>query len=276
MKRTITFILITLTIIFSALSKDFSGAEKSIINKTLQARLNTRLYEACDDAIKSLNDFKSKIEADSEYTSAGEEAKFIVQNMLVLEIYNYMYQKDMNSKELKPYILAQYNQIESFQKAHQSEELSSWFYLSSGDVINSSMQFIPQATAIKLGLQEKTDYDSVVSKDPELAFGRINRALWYYFAPAIGGGSKSVAKADFEKAVEVAATSYEKFYSRIYLSQVYYDEGNTADCKRLLDECDKILPSNVYTPFIRFLNDNKYSLLFYTNNRDKVEKKLGL
>ena len=138
------------------------------------------------------------------------------------------------------------------------------------------MQFIPQATAIKLGLKEKDEYDSVVEKNPSLAFGRINRALWYYFAPAIGGGSKTVAKADFEKAVECAASDYEKFYSRIYLSQVYYDDGNLSDCKKLLEECDKILPGNVYTSFIRFLNDNKYSLLFYTNNREKVEKKLGL
>ena len=276
MKRTISIFLITITVIFSAVSKDFSGADKSILNKTLEARLNTRLYDSCDDAIKSLKDFKSKIEADSEYKNASDEAKFVVQNMLVLETYNYMYQKDMNSKELKPFILAQYDQIDGFQKAHSSEELSAWFYLSSGDVINSSMQFIPQATAIKLGLQEKSDYDSVVEKNPEIAFGRINRALWYYFAPAIGGGSKSVAKEDFQKAVESAATSYEKFYSRIYLSQLYYDEENTADCKKLLDECDKILPGNVYTPFIRYLNDNKYSLLFYTNNREKVEKKLGL
>lgn len=276
MKKTGFFIIFSFCLIFSVISKDFSGGEKNIINKTLQARLDTRLYEKTEEAIKSLEEYKNKIEADSEYINAGEEAKFVVQNMIVLETYNYMYAADMNSKELKPFILAQYEKIDSFQKAHKNEELSPWFYLTSGDVINSSMQFISQATAIKLGLQEKDDYDSVVEKNPELAFGRINRALWYYFAPAIGGGSKSVAKADFTKAVECADTDYEKFYSRIYLSQVYYDDGNMAECKKLLDECDKILPDNVYTPFIRFLNDNKYSLLYYTNNRGKVEKKLGL
>ena len=276
MKKAFSFFVILFCVIFSITSKDFSENENNLIFKTLDARLQTRLYETPGKAISSLNEFKAAIEADADYINAGEEVKFVVQNMIVLETYNYMYAEDMNSKELKPYILEQYEKIENFEKLHKSEEFSAWFYLTSGDVINSSMQFIPQATAIKLGLKEKDEYDSVVEKNPSLAFGRINRALWYYFAPAIGGGSKTVAKADFEKAVECAAADYEKFYSRIYLSQVYYDDGNLSDCKKLLEECDKILPVNVYTSFIRFLNENKYSLLFYTNNREKVEKKLGL
>ena len=276
MKRGLAFLFISFLLIFTAISKEFSEIEKNLITQTLDARLKTRLYDSPDKAISSLQNFKVNIEKNPDYINAGEEVKFIVQNMIVLETYNYMYAADMKSKELKPFILEQYEKIDNFQTLHKSEELSAWFYLTSGDVINSSMQFISQATAIKLGLQEKDDYDSVVQSNPSLAFGRINRALWYYFAPAIGGGSKTIAKEDFEKAVECAASDYERFYSRIYLSQVYYDEGNTSDCKKLLDECDKILPSNVYTPFIRFLNDNKYSLLFYTNNREKVEKKLGL
>ena len=47
-------------------------------------------------------------------------------------------------------------------------------------------------------------------------------------------------------------------------------------CEKLLKECDEILPENVYTAFIRLINKNNYSLLFYTNNREKVEKKLGI
>lgn len=274
--KKLLFILSFFFLFTGLFAYDFSKAETELIYKTLDARLNTRTCASSDEAIKVLDNYSASIFSDSLYKDAGTEARFVVDNMLVLEKYSYMYEKNMTSPDLKPFILAQYEKINEYTAAHENEKLSPWFYLSSGDVINSSMQFISQATAIKLGLKEKDDYDDVVKNNPDLAFARINRALWYYFAPAIGGGSKSVAKNDFNKAVETAACDYERFYSRIFLSQIYYDDGNTSECKKLLDECDKILPGNVYTPFIRFLNDNKYSLLFYTNNREKVEKKLGL
>ena len=261
---------------FSLCAAELSSFDTALIYKTLDARLKTRLYKTPDEAISYLNKFKSEIVKDKDYISAGKEARLISENMISLERYNYMYAKEINAKELKPYIIDQYEKIEVFQKENENSDFSPWFYLSSGDVINSSMQFIPQGTAIKLGLKEKDDYDMVVKNNPSLAFGRINRGLWYYFAPAIGGGSKNIAKDDFENAVKSASCSYEKFYSRIYLSQVYYDEGKKEECKKLLSECDEILPGNFYTPFIKILNDNNYSLMYYITNREKVDKKLGL
>lgn len=265
-------------LIFTGLlfAKDFSQSGKELIYKTLDARLQTRLCKTPDEAIKYMEAFKSSLSGDAAYKAADEEVRFVIENMISLEQYNYMYAKNADSAELKPFILKQYDKIEAYKASHSGTELTCWFILSSGDVINSSMQFISQATAIKLGLQEKDEYDAVSETDGEVAFGRINRALWYYFAPAIGGGSKTKAKDDFKKAVDCAKCDYERFYSRIYLSQVYYDEGNKAECEKLLSECDKILPGNDYTTFIRYLNQNDFSLLYYTENRKKVEKKLGI
>ena len=267
------FFLIFTCLLFA---KDFPQNEKNLIYKALDARLQTRLCNNPDDAIKLMEAFKSSITKDAAYETADEELRFVIENMISLEEYNYMYAKNADSAELKPFILKQYDKIEAYKKAHEGKELNCWFILSSGDVINSSMQFISQSTAIKLGLKEKEEYDTVAETDGTVSFGRINRALWYYFAPAIGGGNKAKAIEDFQKAVEYAECDYERFYSRVYLSQVYYDEGNKAECEKLLNECDSILPGNVYTPFIRTLNQNDFSLLYYTENRKKVEKKLGI
>ena len=253
MKRYLSFFLFFLAFTFSLSAAKLSDSDSALIYKTLDARLKTRLFETPDEAISFLNNFKSEIINDKDYNSAGKEAQIISENMIALERYNYMYAKEINAKELKPYIIEQYEKIEAFQKANENQEFSPWFVLSSGD-----------------------DYDKVVKNYPSLAFGRINRALWYYLAPAIGGGSKNVAKEDFENAVKNASCNYEKFYSRIYLSQVYFDEGKKEECKKLLSECDEILPGNFYTPFIKNLNDNNYSLMYYVINREKVDKKLGL
>lgn len=254
----------------------FFSEDLKLIQRVLDARLSTRLCKTSDEAIAKLDAFKNQLEKEGVFESASTEDSLIIENMITLERYAYMYEKDMKSSSLKPFISAQYEKILSYKDSHEGAELSPWFILSSGDVINSTMQFLPQSVAIKQGLREKDEYDQIVKNNPELSFALINRALWYYFAPAIGGGSNKIAKADFEKAVQSASCDYERFYSRVYLSQMYYEEGKKAESSVLLDECDKILSGNVYIPFIRMLNQKGYSLLYYTNNREKVEKKLGL
>ncbi len=257
-------------------AQNLTEAENNLIQKTLDARLKTRLYQNEDDAIEYMKDFRKSLEASGELENISEQAVLIIDNMINIEIYNYMYQKDMYSDSLKSFITTQYNKIVDFQKKESESEYSPWFYFSSGDIINSSMQFLSQGTAIKLGLQEKDDYDEVLTANPTLSFGLINAALWYFFAPAIGGGSKKTAFSYFERSLKSATSDYEKFYSRIYLSQIFFEDNDFEACENLLKECDEILPENVYTSFIRFLNKNNYSLLCYTNNREKVEKKLGI
>ena len=246
-----------------------------LIHRVLDARLSTRLCKTTDEAIAKMDALKADLIKERVLKNQNTEEELIVENMIHLERYNYMYEKDMKSAELKPFILAQYDKINAYKDSNPDLNYSPWFILSSGDVINSSMQFIPQATAIKMGLREKDEYDKVVKENPKISFALINSALWYYFAPAIGGGSKSIAKDEFKNAVEYAQCDYERFYSRVFLSQIYYDEGKKDECKTLLDECDKILSGNVYIPFIRMLNNAGYSLLYYTTNREKVDKKLG-
>ena len=281
MKKLSFIFVITLAIQFFAPSflqaqvkSSLSENEKQLIIRTMDARLSTRLCSTPDEAIKKMEEYKNSLNLDK--VSLSEEAYLIIENMIILEEYNYMYAKNMKSPELKPFILAQYQKIADFKSAHEGQTFTPWFCLSAGDVINSSMQFIPQGTAISLGLKEKEEYDSIVKSSSDLSFGYINAGLWYYFAPAIGGGSRKIADQYFKNAVKIASNNYEKFYSRIYLSQLYFEDGNFVTCQALLSECDEILPGNLYTPFIRFLNDSKYSLLYYTNNREKVERKIGI
>ncbi|MBR1640649.1 MAG: hypothetical protein IJ688_14840 [Treponema sp.] len=263
--------------IFISSNFSLSADNAQLVHRVLDARLKTRLCQSSEEAIDFMDSFRKSLEAEGLFSSLDEETGLVIDNMIALERYNYMYEKNLSSSDLKPFILSQYDKINAYKDSHEDKksDFSAWFILSSGDVINSSMQFLPQSTAIKQGLREKDEYDKVVEKNPDLSFGLINAALWYYFAPAIGGGSKATAKNYFERAVKSASCDYEGFYSRIYLSQVYFDEGDKDSAEKLLDECDEILNGTKYVSFIRYLNQNDFSLMYYTNNREKVEKKLN-
>ncbi len=269
LRRFFTFSFILFGAFFTLFSQDLN-----LIHRVLDARLQTRLCDSPDQAIAAMDSFRSSLEKEGLLNNSNTEANLIIDNMIALERYNYMYEKNMAGPDLKPFILAQYDKINNFKDSCDDSNFSHWFVLSSGDIINSSMQFLSQATAIKQGLREKEEYDLVVKENPKMAFALINSALWYYFAPAIGGGSRTIAKSYFQRALDCSACDYESYYSRVYLSQVLYDEDDKAQAKKLLDQCDEILPGTNYIAFIRYLNDNNFSLMYYINNRDKVEKKL--
>ncbi len=273
MKRAYSILFLVICNLF-ILSPVFSES-KDFLTRVLNAKLHTRVCENPEEALVYLKNFKAELEAENAFADKDSVDCITLSNLLNNEIYIYMYETDASTQELKDFILAQYNEIEAWKENHGEDEYTQWFILSTWDVVNQTMQFIPQTTAIRLGLKEKQEYDSLVKNYPDFSFGYMNAALWYYFAPGIGGGSKSTAIEYFKKSVETASYDYEKFYSRIFYSQTLYDKGDKETCKRLLKECDAVLPNNVYTPFIRFLNDNGFSLLYYTNNRDKVEKKIG-
>ena len=159
---------------------------KDLLTRVLDAKLHTRVCESPEAALVYLKDFKASLEAENAFADKDSIDCITLSNLLNNEIYIYMYETDASVQELKDFILAQYNEIEEWKSNHGEDEYTQWFIISTWDVVNQTMQFIPQTTAIRLGLKEKQEYDSLVQKYPDFSFGYMNAALWYYFAPAIG------------------------------------------------------------------------------------------
>lgn len=271
--KSIVFILFTL---FSSLSfaDDFSAYEMDIINQIQEFRFTTRALPSAQAAIDAIADYRKTLLTDEVRAKLSKEAELTADNLLVLEQYNYMYEKEMKSPDLEPFIKPQYEKIAAWDAEHPFDKANPYYILSSGDLTNSTMQFLPQGKAISLGIQEKKNYDMVVAKYPKLAFGLINAALWYYFAPPIGGGSMTKAREYFSRASECAANNYEKFYSYVYYSQFLFENNDADGCEKYLKMAEELSPSNRWTPLIRRMNKISYSVLDYSNNREKIDKKL--
>ena len=110
-----------------------------------------------------------------------------------------------------------------------------------------------------------------------MSFAYTLSGWWYYYAPAVGGGSKKLSKDFFIAALKHAKSGYDKFYGNINLAQFYFEEKNTAECDRLMDEAEKILSGTRYVKFLRRINALGYSLFDYNMNsrRDKINRKLA-
>lgn len=274
MKKNIIFILFFSFISVCIFSKSFTTLQLNLIDQIFDFRINLRTYKTADECINSFDDFENQIYSSVEYKNGSEEFCLTVENLLVNAKYNCMYEKTLHNENAKKLILNQYEKTSSFNENHKN--YSYIYACSSYDVINNSMQFLSQTKAIKYGLDEKKDYDDFISQNIEDGNLYMSAALWYKFAPAIGGGSFSTAKKYLLHAKEIAKNTYEKYYITIHCSQICFEEKNYDESKKYLSEVEKILPNTRYVKYIEKLNENGISLFYYINNREKVEKKIGL
>ncbi|MCR5187785.1 MAG: hypothetical protein K6C97_02530 [Treponema sp.] len=276
MNKKSLILIILIFISFNAYTLNFNADEESLIYKVLDQRLGLRHFDTVDECISKAFEIEASAYKDPIYNEASEEFKLTIENLLKTARYNCIYEKDMKSPELKTLMLQQYEKILAYNKDNPMENRNPWYNVTSADIINSTMQFLPQSQAIKLGLEEKEMYDSMMMKYPDFSYLFINSGLWYMFAPAIGGGSDTKAMEYFQHALDTTKSDYEEYYAAIYYSQLLFDKKKNAKSQELLNRADKLLPGKRYIKLINLLNDNGYSVFYYTNNREKVDKKLGL
>lgn len=252
----------------------YTAEENSLIQSVLAKRLNLRSAADSDSAIRLVNGYINDVKNEAAYKNAQREVKIVVNNMLSCAKYNCLYEKNAKDPAIKTLILAQFNEADAYSNENKKVELNAWFHVSFAEVINSSMQFLSRTQAIKYGLKEKDDLDSVVKSKPNMSFALISAGLWYYFAPGIGGGSKSKAKGYFLRAVQNASNSYERYYANIYYSQCCFEDKNYADSQKYLSAADAVLPGKRYVATIKKCNDAGYSLYKYISDSAKLEEKV--
>lgn len=278
MKSKLIFLFCLFLSLFSSnlFSTEFSEAEEQYIAEILEKRMTLRTYDNSDQCIQAAKSFIKENDENPLYKNGSQEFQLTVENLLKTALYNCLYEKDMKDPALKTLMTAQYEKILDYDEKNPAENRNRWYNVSSSDIINSTMQFLPQNQAIRLGLAEKDLYDSMMKIYPDFSYLFINSGLWYMFAPAIGGGSDVKAMDFFQKAIDTAKYSYEKYYASIYYSQLLFEKNKKSESKELLSKAEEVLPGKRYIKLINLLNDNGYSVFYYTNNREKVDKKLGL
>ena len=277
MKKSVikTAVLFSVLVLFQASAKAFGPEENALIQKIFDFRLRLRTLDTEDECIEKIIEYRNSLS--DEMKTFSEEAQITCTNMLSTAQYNCEYAKDMKSPNMEKILRPQYEKIIQFTRANEGTDLNPWFILTSADVLNSMMQFLPQSESIKIGLQEKKDYADVIKKNQTMSFAYTLSGWWYYYAPAIGGGSKKLSKDFFISALKYAKSDYDKFYGNINLAQFYFEEKNTAECEKLMEEAEKILSGTRYVQFLKSINAIGYSLFDYNMNsrRDKINQKLA-
>lgn len=273
MKLKLFILLFIATISFSAFSIDFTDSENMMVQDIFNFRLSLRSLPDTATCILEIHEYKDKHR--ETISSFSEEARLTCENMLATAEYNCEYEKDMHSPDMEKILRPQYDKITKYAQGKSAETLNPYFVLTSADITNSMMQFLPRSSSITLGLKEKKDYASVLEKNPGMSFALTLSGWWYYYAPAVGGGSSSKSFEFFKAAQENASSGYDKYYCNINLGQFYFEKKKTELCDKYMAEAERILPGTRYIAFLKKINSLGYSLFDYNMNsrREKIDRK---
>lgn len=272
-KKIFTFLfLVSSFFVFADIS--MTDFEKSFMQEITEFRWRLALYDDFAEVAEKCDEFSKYVNSGEISSNLSEEILLSVNNILVWEKYNALYEINQEDSSLEEFLTAQYKKIRSYFKEHKNQEHSKWLYVTAGDILSSSLQYLPLGTAMNEGLTIKKYYDLALEEDSDFVFCLINIAQWYFHAPKISGGGKGKAMKAFLHAEKAAETDAEKYYAKLLLSQSFFEDGSKAEAKRLLDECETLLPGSRTVAFYKLLNKNGYCYFEYPQNRKKIDAKL--
>lgn len=258
---------------FWAFGNDLSDLDLAQINDLQQLRMEMKAYDSVEEAVKKIDAYEENLLASPSYNELGDEAKLLLESIIVWERYNWLYELDPKSKDLEKIMVDLQKKLKDW--VETAEDISPWGYCVAADITSSTLQYLSMGDAMKEGLNVKKYYEEALEEDDDMCWALMNLAQWYFHAPGFAGGGKKKSLTYFEKAVSEAETDSEKFFSLVFLSQGLFENNRKDECKAVLAKLDTIVPNSTYVEFIKKLNEADFSLYYYVVNREKVEKELN-
>lgn len=226
------------------------------INEFMMLRMNLSLCENPNEALDKINSF----EKEHSLTDCTAEEIIILENFYELERYNYLQKIENDAPETVQKMKMQLDKNIKWMNENKNSVSDKWLLTTFGDLISVSMSFDPIKMALKYGLSVKKLYEQAIEQDATFSYALLNLAQWYYYAPGISGGSKIKAKSLFETSLKNAKNDAERYFAKIFLSQVAFDEKNKDLAEKLLAEADSYVPGGAYVSEIREINKSGISL----------------
>lgn len=251
-----------------------SSGAAALIDSFFDLRMNLSLTDGSSEAgeKKIIGDI-GRFYSDNEKSirALTEQEQLVLENFIIMEKYNYLYEKPGQAKVQHEILGKQRARLEAFAQSVPDSQLSGYFLCTWADVTSCYMGY-SVSDVLKYGAGIKPLYEKALEREPELSYALTNLGQWYYFAPGITGGSKKKALACFEKARGAARTDSQKYFADIFLSQLLFERKEYGRCRELLSEAESFCPGSLYLARIRSANESGLSLYEYNRKKSDLDK----
>lgn len=250
-------------------SQDMTKNALALIDSFFDLRMNLSLIEESEtDKINSEID-SFAVKNKDKISVLSEIENLVLENFIIMEKYNYLYEKPGQAKVQHEILGNQLKKIESFVENNQIND--AYFFCTQADITSCYMGY-SVGDVLKYGTSVRPLYEKALECNSNLSYALTNIGQWYYFAPGIVGGSKKKTLSYFEKARECAVTDSQKYFADIFLSQLLFEKKEFERCNSLLSEAESVCPNSNYLKKIRSANQQGLSLFEYNRKKSSLDK----
>lgn len=250
--------------------KRLTDIEQSVIDDFWNVRMELTCLEEKQDAVKILDSYKETHKEQVE--QLGEEASLLLDAIILMERYNYLYSFPGENKESRKEFSKIRSKMKDYMEDKEEDELTPYLYLFYADITSYYMAYSIKDIIFN-GLSVKRNYEKAIKTDGEFSPAMVNLAQWYYYSPGIFGGSKELTVEWQLKAIEYARNNAEKFYAKSAYSQVLFEAGKIEESQKELNDCSELCPESRFIQLLKEQNAMGNSLNDYNKQRSKLLKK---
>ena len=172
----------------------------ALIDSFFDLRMNLSLIEESEtDKINSEID-SFAVKNKDKISDLSEMETIVLENFIIMEKYNYLYEKPGQAKVQHEILGNQLKKIESFVENNQIND--AYFFCTQADITSCYMGY-SVGDVLKYGTSVRPLYEKALECNPNLSYALTNIGQWYYFAPGIAGGSKKKLYLILKKPVNV-------------------------------------------------------------------------
>lgn len=272
LKKIASLCLLAFTAASIYAAEKISDTALAEIDNFMMMRMELASCRSPQEALEKISARSDSLADTAKTAPFTAEENLILENLVVLEKYNYMRDADRYDTSIKTLILAQKNKNDEYFKNNKNAHHNKWMYCTAADVTSCSMPYLSIGAIMRDGMSVKKYYEEALKQDAALSYALMNLAQWHYYAPAISGGSKKKARQYFSDALSNARNSAEKYYSEIFLSQCSFDEKKYDEATSYLNMADARVPGGSYIKKIRAMNESGHSMFYYNKHQDELDR----
>lgn len=228
--------------------------------------------------LKEIDAFIAEVYRDLPYKALDyEQEKLFWESNYKVETFCYIFATEgLDLKEVRLALKDQMQKDEDYIASHEKMKganggVAPQMYILTSDVMSCYMSF-SVASALFHGMRVKNLYAAALKKNPSLWNANTGMGQWLYYAPGfVGGGLKKAAKY-FQAAYDGATDSCDRFFTSVYLSQICFEQGDSASCARYLAEAEAISPESHHVKNVRKQNAKGVSLFYYNRHRTGIDE----
>lgn len=269
MKKIFIALLFFVFPFFVFAENELSAAGKKVIDSFFDLRMKLSTIGETEILLEYIDRF-SEDNRDSILMLNAEEL-LVLDNFIVMEKYNYLYQKPGQDIVQHKILGDQMAKIEKFRNGRNDSCFSKYFLCTQADITSCYMGFSVK-DIIKYGTKIRPYYEAAISIDGNFCYALMNIGQWYYWAPKIAGGSKSKCREFFERAVSSAKSDSEKYYAWTNYSQILFELDEKNESRKFLEQAMKICPESIFLKDVKKANELGMSIFQYNKKNSKLNE----